>query len=135
MIVDVNVHLSRWPFRHLPCDSTPKLLRKLESQNVISAWAGSFDALLHRDMAGVNSRLADECTRTGRMAIRTLSSATAALAEAGRASGPSRTHSAIRASGRSVKRVSPAEIDARSRAGRSVSHRSERVKIGAAGCY
>jgi len=65
MIVDVNVNLSRWPFRRLPCDQIPKLLARLRKWDVATAWVGSFDGLFHRDVGGVNLRLADECTRQG----------------------------------------------------------------------
>lgn len=65
MIVDVNVNLMRWPFRRLPFDDTPKLVRKLREKGVTQAWAGSFESLLHRDMRTVNSRLAAECRQSG----------------------------------------------------------------------
>jgi predicted TIM-barrel fold metal-dependent hydrolase len=60
-IVDTNVYLSRWPTRRLPLDETAKLVEKLKSQGVVEAWVGSFDTLLHKDVAAVNSRLAEEC--------------------------------------------------------------------------
>ena len=62
-MIDTNVYLSRWPTRRLPADDTPALVAKLQSKGVTHAWVGSFDALLHRDLAAVNSRLADECQR------------------------------------------------------------------------
>jgi predicted TIM-barrel fold metal-dependent hydrolase len=60
-LVDSNVYLSRWPFRRLPYDKTPRLAQMLKREGVVRAWTGSFDALLHRDISAVNVRLADEC--------------------------------------------------------------------------
>ena len=65
MIVDTNVYISQWPFRRLPGDELPYLTAKLRSHNVTQAWAGSFDGLLHEDVAGVNDRLAAACRAVG----------------------------------------------------------------------
>ncbi len=64
-LIDVNAYLSRWPLRHLPSEDTADLVSKLRRHSVAQAWVGSVDALLHRDMATVNARLADECRRYG----------------------------------------------------------------------
>jgi len=61
MMIDVNVNLSRWPFRRLPHDETPQLIEKLLSSGITEAWAGSFDGLLHQDVAAVNTQLVAEC--------------------------------------------------------------------------
>jgi predicted TIM-barrel fold metal-dependent hydrolase len=63
MIVDVNVNLSRWPFRRLPCDELPKLVEKLRACGVTQAWAGSFDGVFHKDVGGLNARLMRQCGR------------------------------------------------------------------------
>lgn len=62
-MIDTNVYLSRWPGRRLPLDETPRLVERLKTAGVTQAWAGSFDALLHKDIGGVNARLADECEK------------------------------------------------------------------------
>ena len=64
-MIDVNVYLSHWPTRRLPQDDTPQLVRKLQESDVVQAWAGSFDGLLHKDIAAVNSRLAAACANEG----------------------------------------------------------------------
>ena len=66
MIIDTNVNISRWPFRRLAGDETPDLVARLRKQNVAQAWAGSFDGILHKDIGGVNARLAAECNTQGK---------------------------------------------------------------------
>ena len=60
-IVDTNVSLFRWPFRSLPLDKVDALVARLKALSVRQAWAGSFEGLLHRDIAGVNARLFLTC--------------------------------------------------------------------------
>jgi uncharacterized protein len=69
-LIDVNVSLFRWPMRRLACDETPALLAKLRRHGVTQTWAGSFEGLLHKDLAGVNERLVAECRRHGRGLLR-----------------------------------------------------------------
>jgi predicted TIM-barrel fold metal-dependent hydrolase len=64
-LIDSHVYLSRWPYRRLPLDETPKLVSLLKYYGVESAWTGSFDALLHRDIMSVNNRLVEECAADG----------------------------------------------------------------------
>ena len=65
MIIDTNVYISRWPFRRLPGDEIPELIAKMRSHDVSQAWAGSFDGILHEDVAAVNERLAESCRTLG----------------------------------------------------------------------
>jgi predicted TIM-barrel fold metal-dependent hydrolase len=79
MIIDVNVSLSRWPFRRLPFDETARLVDKLREHQITQAWAGSLDALLHRDIASVNARLVTECQQHGGGILRPVGSVNPAL--------------------------------------------------------
>ncbi|MFB3920565.1 MAG: amidohydrolase family protein [Terriglobia bacterium] len=65
MIVDTNVNLSRWPFRRVAGDEPTDLVARLRKHHVVQAWAGSFDGIFHRDIGGVNARLAEDCRRFG----------------------------------------------------------------------
>src|SRR4030095_2318985 len=59
-IIDTNVNLFSWPFRALKYRDTKALVAKLKKHRVTEAWAGSFEALLSKDMNGVTARLAAE---------------------------------------------------------------------------
>lgn len=61
MFIDTNTYLGRWPFRSLPGAGADALLATFSHYGVSQAWAGSLDGLLHKDVAGVNARLADGC--------------------------------------------------------------------------
>jgi predicted TIM-barrel fold metal-dependent hydrolase len=64
-IVDTNVHLFDWPFRRLKYAQTTALLAKLKKHRITQAWAGTFQALLHKNLDAANARLTDECRRHG----------------------------------------------------------------------
>lgn len=66
-IIDSNVNLFRWPNRRLPLDETEKLVARFSSLNVVQAWVSSLEGLLHRDIVGVNQRLADDCRKSERL--------------------------------------------------------------------
>jgi predicted TIM-barrel fold metal-dependent hydrolase len=64
-IIDTNIHLFDWPFRRLKYSRTQTLVAKLRRHRVAQAWAGSFEAVLHKQLDSVNRRLADECQSQG----------------------------------------------------------------------
>jgi predicted TIM-barrel fold metal-dependent hydrolase len=64
-MIDTNVDLFRWPFRRLNGDDPNGLVARMKKKCVMQAWAGSYEALLCRDVAGVNIRLATACRESG----------------------------------------------------------------------
>jgi predicted TIM-barrel fold metal-dependent hydrolase len=64
-IIDTNVHLFGWPYRTLKYADTSKLVAKLKKHRVNQAWAGNFEALLHKNLDLANARLAEECRTRG----------------------------------------------------------------------
>ena len=65
LVVDTNVHLFRWPFRRLKYDTADALVGKLRQHGVKQAWAGSYEALFHKNVDAVNARLAEACNEQG----------------------------------------------------------------------
>jgi len=64
-IIDTNVHLFEWPFRKLKYSRTEALIAKLRQHRITQAWAGSFEAVLHKQLDAINRRLAEECRTRG----------------------------------------------------------------------
>ena len=64
-IIDTNVHLFGWPFRRLKYAETKALVAKLRQHKITQAWAGSYEGLFHKNINGVNARLAEECRVNG----------------------------------------------------------------------
>ena len=64
-IIDSNVHLFDWPFRKLKYARTQTLVAKLRKHRITQAWAGSFEAVLNKQLDLANRRLAEECQSRG----------------------------------------------------------------------
>jgi predicted TIM-barrel fold metal-dependent hydrolase len=64
-MIDTNVDLFQWPFRRLAGDDPASLVPTLRKKGVTQAWAGNYEGLLHRDVEGVNARLAAACKQYG----------------------------------------------------------------------
>jgi predicted TIM-barrel fold metal-dependent hydrolase len=64
-MIDTNANLSRWPFRRLAGDDSADFVARMRKAGVTQAWVASFDGLLHRDVGGVNARLAADCKERG----------------------------------------------------------------------
>jgi predicted TIM-barrel fold metal-dependent hydrolase len=70
-IIDTNVCLFEWPYRRLKYgDNTPALVAKLQQHGIKEAWAGSYEALFHKNINAVNARLAEECQTHGKGFLR-----------------------------------------------------------------
>jgi predicted TIM-barrel fold metal-dependent hydrolase len=65
-LIDVNVSISHWPTRRIYGDEVAELVDVLRSGGVERAWAGNLDALLHKNLAAANSRLAAVCAEHGK---------------------------------------------------------------------
>jgi len=65
-IIDTNIHLLEYPFRRLKYGETIDLVKKLRKHRISQAWAGSFEALFHKNIDAVNLRLAEECKKYGK---------------------------------------------------------------------
>lgn len=63
--IDTNVYLFSYPFRNLKYGETGSLIEKLQKHNIGQAWAGSFEALFHKNIDHVNANLARECRKKG----------------------------------------------------------------------
>ena len=64
-LIDTNIYLSHWTVRRSWAETPARLVEKLSRHGVSSAWVGSFEGVLHTDIAGVNARLAETCAREG----------------------------------------------------------------------
>jgi predicted TIM-barrel fold metal-dependent hydrolase len=62
-IVDTNASLFHWPFRRLPLDDVELLVKQYQSLGIKQAWAGTFEGVLHRDVASANQRLTNACLK------------------------------------------------------------------------
>lgn len=60
-LTDVNAYVGQWPFRRIGGDDPVSLVPLLRRSGVKRAWVANLEALLHRDIGGVNLRLVETC--------------------------------------------------------------------------
>lgn len=65
MIIDTSCWLGHWPFRTLPLEGPDRLADRLHQLGITQAWTGSFESLLHRDVAQVNRQIVAQCRAAG----------------------------------------------------------------------
>ena len=63
LLIDTNAWLDQWPVRRLALEAPAALAAKLTQNGVTRAWVSSFDGILHKDVGGINARLAETCHR------------------------------------------------------------------------
>ncbi len=63
-IIDTHVYIGHWPHQYFPANDLADVVATLRQNRVSQAWVSSFDGLFHKDIGGVNQRLADTCSRT-----------------------------------------------------------------------
>ena len=68
-ITDTNINLFKWPFRRMKYEETKSLTVKLQQHRITTAWAGSFEAVFSKSVNEVNSRLAEECRKPGKVSL------------------------------------------------------------------
>ena len=68
-ITDTNINLFKWPFRRMKYEETKSLTVKLQQHRITTAWAGSFEAVFSKSINEVNSRLAEECRKPGKVSL------------------------------------------------------------------
>lgn len=64
-LIDTHVYLGHWPHARLASDDPRELIQSLRQDSVTQAWVGSFEGLFHKDVAAVNQRLAENCSKYG----------------------------------------------------------------------
>jgi hypothetical protein len=62
--IDCNIWLGQHPNRDLPWHDTATIAKNLKLRGVTEAWACTFDAILHKDLAAANAELTRECAST-----------------------------------------------------------------------
>jgi len=63
-ITDTHVYTGHWPHQTLQNNTPASLVAALRRNKIKQAWLGTFDALFHKNIAGVNERLAQICSQS-----------------------------------------------------------------------